>query len=485
LPDKAIDLIDEAASKLRIEIDSLPEELDALERKIKQLEIEKEALKREKDSESLKRLETLESELNLLNEERNKLFIHWNKEKEKIKNIRKIKSDIEEAKAQAEIYEREGNFGKVAELRYGVIASLEKTLKQETEELAQIQKERKMLKEEVDAEDVAEIVAKWTKIPVQKMLESERSKLLRMEDELKKRVVGQDDAVSAVSNAIRRSRAGLHDPNRPIGSFIFLGTTGVGKTELAKALAEFLFDDEKAMIRIDMSEYMEKFSVSRLIGAPPGYVGYEEGGQLTEAVRRRPYSVILLDEIEKAHSEVFNILLQVLDDGRLTDNQGRTVDFKNTIIIMTSNLGSHLIQEKMSGLSEDNLEEVMSNLRLELSDLLKRTIRPEFLNRVDDIILFKPLLKEEVRKIVDIQINRTAELLKEKNIQIEVSEEAKDWLAQLGYDVVYGARPLKRTIQRYLVNPLAQALLSDEFVNGDKIYVSLNEKGTGLAFSKK
>jgi ATP-dependent Clp protease ATP-binding subunit ClpB len=370
-------------------------------------------------------------------------------------------------------------------LRYGVIASLEKTLKQETEELAQIQKERKMLKEEVDAEDVAEIVAKWTKIPVQKMLESERSKLLRMEDELKKRVVGQDDAVSAVSNAIRRSRAGLHDPNRPIGSFIFLGTTGVGKTELAKALAEFLFDDEKAMIRIDMSEYMEKFSVSRLIGAPPGYVGYEEGGQLTEAVRRRPYSVILLDEIEKAHSEVFNILLQVLDDGRLTDNQGRTVDFKNTIIIMTSNLGSHLIQEKMSGLSEDNLEEVMSNLRLELSDLLKRTIRPEFLNRVDDIILFKPLLKEEVRKIVDIQINRTAELLKEKNIQIEVSEEAKDWLAQLGYDVVYGARPLKRTIQRYLVNPLAQALLSDEFVNGDKIYVSLNEKGTGLAFSKK
>lgn len=485
LPDKAIDLIDEAASKLRIEIDSLPEELDALERKIKQLEIEKEALKREKDDESNKRLEALEKELQTLNDERNKLFIHWNKEKEKIKNIRKIKSDIEEAKAQAEIYEREGNFGKVAELRYGVITTLEKTLKQETEELAQIQKERKMLKEEVDAEDVAEIVAKWTKIPVQKMLESERNKLLRMEEELKKRVVGQDDAVVAVSNAIRRSRAGLQDPNRPIGSFIFLGTTGVGKTELARALAEFLFDDERAMIRIDMSEYMEKFSVTRLIGAPPGYVGYEEGGQLTEAVRRRPYSVILLDEIEKAHSDVFNVLLQVLDDGRLTDNQGRTVNFKNTIIIMTSNLGSHLIQEKMSGLSEDNVDEIMYSLRLELSDLLKRAIRPEFLNRIDDIILFKPLLKEEVRKIVDIQIEKTAELLKEKNMSLWVSDEAKEWLAQLGYDVVYGARPLKRTIQRYLVNPLAQALLSDYFVNGDIIKVDLDEKGTRLVFSKK
>ena len=353
LPDKAIDLIDEAASKLRIEIDSMPEELDALERKVKQLEIEREALKREKDEASAKRLQELKKELSDLNEQRNELKAHWNLEKERIQKIRSMKSEIENAKVLADKYEREGDLGKVAELRYGKISELEKNLKVETQELAKIQKDKRMLKEEVDAEDIAEVVAKWTGIPVSRMLESERSKLLRLEDELHKRVVGQDEAVSAVANAIRRARTGMQDTERPIGSFIFLGTTGVGKTELARALAEFLFDDEHAMIRIDMSEYMEKFSVSRLIGAPPGYVGYEEGGQLTESVRRRPYSVVLLDEIEKAHPDVFNVLLQVLDDGRLTDNQGRTVNFKNTIIIMTSNIGSHLLQEKLFNVDDD------------------------------------------------------------------------------------------------------------------------------------
>ena len=359
LPDKAIDLIDEAASKLRIEIDSMPEELDSIERKIKQLEIEREALKREKDESSQKRLGDIKQELSELSEEANKLRMHWNLEKEKIQKIRTMKSEIDNTKTLAERYEREGDLGKVAELRYGKIASLEKQLKEETKQLAEIQKSQKMLKEEVDAEDIAEVVSKWTGIPVSRMLEGEKAKLLRLEEELHSRIIGQDEAVSAVANAIRRSRTGLQDVNRPIGSFIFLGTTGVGKTELARALAEYLFDDEHAMIRIDMSEYMEKFSVSRLIGAPPGYVGYEEGGQLTEAVRRRPYSVVLLDEIEKAHSDVFNVLLQVLDDGRLTDNQGRTVNFKNTIIIMTSNLGSHLIQERLQDLDESKVEEIM------------------------------------------------------------------------------------------------------------------------------
>jgi ATP-dependent Clp protease ATP-binding subunit ClpB len=375
LPDKAIDLIDEAASKLRIEIDSMPEELDILERKVKQLEIEREALRREKDDASAKRLVELEQELSSLNEERTRLRMHWNLEKEKIRKIRSMKSEIENLKLEAERFEREGNLGKVAEIRYGRITDLEKQLKAETQKLAEAQKDKKMLKEEVDAEDIAEIVSKWTGIPVSKMLESERSKLLKLEDELHHRVVGQDEAVVAVSNAIRRSRSGLQDVNRPIGSFIFLGTTGVGKTELARALAETLFDDEHAMIRVDMSEYMEKFSVSRLIGAPPGYVGYEEGGQLTEAVRRRPYSVVLLDEIEKAHPDVFNVLLQVLDDGRLTDNQGRTVNFKNTIIIMTSNIGSHIIQDKLDAFTENNIEEVMGDLRQRLFELLRKTIQ--------------------------------------------------------------------------------------------------------------
>ncbi|MGE5498417.1 MAG: AAA family ATPase, partial [Syntrophothermus sp.] len=352
-----------------------------------------------------------------------------------------------------------------------------KKLKTESESLAEIQMKQRMLKEEVDAEDIAEVVAKWTGIPVSRMLESERSKLLRMEDELHARVVGQAEAVSAVSNAIRRSRTGLQDVNRPIGSFIFLGTTGVGKTELARALAEFLFDDEHAMIRIDMSEYMEKFSVSRLIGAPPGYVGYEEGGQLTEAVRRRPYSVVLLDEIEKAHPDVFNILLQVLDDGRLTDNQGRTVNFKNTIIIMTSNLGSHLIQEKLENAGEDKIPFILDDLRIKLIELLRKTIRPEFLNRVDEVVLFKPLLKSELRKIVDIQLERVSRMLAARDLTIDVDDEARDWLSQLGYDVTYGARPLKRTIQNYLINPLSQMLLMDGSSNGTKIKVTLGDKG--------
>ncbi len=483
LPDKAIDLIDEAASKVRIEIDSMPEELDTVERKIKQLEIEREALKREKDEASSKRLEELKQELSGLTEERNKFRLHWNLEKEKIQKIRTMKSEIENSKSLSDKYEREGDLGKVAELRYGKIVTLEKQLKEETQKLSEIQKDEKMLKEEVHSEDIAEIVSKWTGIPVTKMLESERSKLLRLEDELHKRVVGQDEAVYAIANAIRRSRTGLQDVNRPLGSFIFLGTTGVGKTELARALAEFLFDDEHAMIRLDMSEYMEKFSVSRLIGAPPGYVGYEEGGQLTEAVRRRPYSVVLLDEIEKAHPDVFNILLQVLDDGRLTDNQGRTVNFKNTIIIMTSNLGSHLIQEKLENIPEDEIENAMGDLRFKLIELLRKTIRPEFLNRIDEVVLFKPLTREEIRKIVDIQISSVQKMLSQKEITIDVDDEAKDWLAKLGYDVTFGARPLKRTVQRHLINPLSQELLAGNFEDGNKIHITLGETGH-LEFKK-
>jgi len=483
LPDKAIDLIDEAASKLRIEIDSMPEELDALERKVKQLEIEREALKREKDEASAKRLQELQKELSDLNEQRNELKIHWNLEKERIQKIRSMKSEIENAKVLAEKYEREGDLGKVAELRYGKISELEKNLKVETQELAKIQKDKRMLKEEVDAEDIAEVVAKWTGIPVSRMLESERSKLLRLEDELHKRVVGQDEAVSAVANAIRRARTGMQDSERPIGSFIFLGTTGVGKTELARALAEFLFDDEHAMIRIDMSEYMEKFSVSRLIGAPPGYVGYEEGGQLTESVRRRPYSVVLLDEIEKAHPDVFNVLLQVLDDGRLTDNQGRTVNFKNTIIIMTSNIGSHLLQERLFNIDDEQIEVVMGELREQLGDMLRQSIRPEFLNRIDEIVLFKPLTHIEIRQIVEIQLNRVAAMLKARDIKLVINNETKDWLVNIGYDVTFGARPLKRTIQKYLINPLSQELLMDKFTGGDKITVRVGNLGK-LEFSK-
>src|SRR2546426_2568129 len=486
LPDKAIDLVDEAAAKLRIEIDSMPEELDEVERRIKQLEIEREALKREKDEGSRSRLDTIGKELAELQQQRTELRAHWKVEKELIQSIRKMKEEMERTKTEAERYEREGNLAKVAELRYGTMAALEKQLKDASAKLANVQKHKKMLKEEVDAEDIAEIVARWTGIPVTRMLESERTKLLHLEDRLHERLVDQEQAVRAVSEAIRRSRAGLQDEKRPIGSFIFLGSTGVGKTELARALAEFLFNDENALVRIDMSEYMEKFSVSRLIGAPPGYVGYDEGGQLTEAVRRKPYSVVLLDEIEKAHPEVFNVLLQLLDDGRLTDNKGRTVNFKNTIIIMTSNLGSQLIQEKLASHSGGNgrLEAAYNELREELNDLLRKTIRPEFLNRIDEIILFKLLSREDLRKVVDLQLKRVQAMLAQKNIIIEFSEDAKDWLGKLGYDPTLGARPLKRVIQKHVVNELATKILAGEVGEGDVVSVRLNKQGL-IDFSKK
>jgi len=423
------------------------------------------------------RLKEIEEELAQLNEQRDQLKAQWQLEKELIGAIRSMKSQIEDLKTEAANYERQGDLGKVAEIRYGRITELEQKLAETNSRLEAAQKNKRMLKEEVEADDIAEVVAKWTGIPVSRLVESERTKLLKMEDRLHQRVVGQEDAVVAVSNAIRRSRAGMQDQNRPIGSFIFLGTTGVGKTELARALAEFLFDDERAIIRIDMSEYMEKFSVSRLIGAPPGYVGYEEGGQLTEAVRRRPYSVVLLDEIEKAHPEVFNILLQVLDEGRLTDSKGHVVNFKNTIIIMTSNLGSHLIQERLQGITSENRESVMGQLRLQLLDLIRKELRPEFLNRIDDIIVFKPLTEEEIRRIVDIQLDRVARMLKANGITMEISEEAKDWIAKLGYDIAYGARPLKRVIQQKLINPISAQLLEGEFMAGDTLSIVLDRQG--------
>jgi ATP-dependent Clp protease ATP-binding subunit ClpB len=477
LPDKAIDLVDEAASKLRIEIDSMPEELDGVERRVKQLEIEREAVKRERDEESYARLEEIEKELAELNQQRSELRAHWQREKELIQSIRKMKEEIEHAKHEAEQNERQGDFGRVAELRYGVIANLEKRLKEASATLADVQRDRKMLKEEVEAEDIAEIVAKWTGIPVQRMLESERSKLLHLEDRIHERLVNQEDAVKAVADAIRRSRTGLQDEKRPIGSFIFLGSTGVGKTELARALAEVLFNDESAMVRIDMSEYMEKFSVSRLIGAPPGYVGYEEGGQLTEAVRRKPYSVVLLDEIEKAHPEVFNVLLQMLDEGRLTDSRGRTVNFKNTLIIMTSNLGSHLIQEKLQEIDESNRDDLMGELRVALFDMLRQAIRPEFLNRIDEIILFKPLTMSEIKQIVDLQLRHLQKLVAEKNITLECTEEVREWLAKIGYDPTFGARPLKRVVQKYLVNTLSQKILEGLVSEGDTVKIELDRRG--------
>ncbi len=430
------------------------------------------------------RLDEIEKELAELSEKRNSLVSHWNLEKDLIKNIRASKEDIDNLKTEADRYEREGNLAKVAEIRYGKLIDLQKNIDAQTVKLAEIQKDNKMLKEEVDADDIAEIVSKWTGIPVTRMLESERQKLVHMEENLQKRVIGQEDAVAAVSNAIRRSRAGLQDENKPIGSFIFLGTTGVGKTELARALAEFLFDDEKAIVRIDMSEYMEKFSVSRLIGAPPGYVGYEEGGQLTEAVRRKPYCVVLLDEIEKAHPDVFNILLQVLDEGRLTDSQGRTVNFKNTIIIMTSNLGSHLIQEKMQLIDSSNRNEIMNELRVKLMDLLKATIRPEFLNRVDEIILFMPLTENEIRAIVDLQLKYLTERVERNNMKLKIDTEVMDWLGKLGFDIAYGARPLKRTIQKYITNVLSEKILNAEFLPGDTIEAKLDKQGL-IEFGKK
>jgi ATP-dependent Clp protease ATP-binding subunit ClpB len=467
LPDKAIDLMDEAASRLRIEIDSMPTEIDEIERRIIQLEIEKEALKKETDKTSLERREKIERELAQLKEESTHLKAHWKLEKDLIDRIRKTKKDIEEAKNRAQEAEREGELGKAAELKYGRLVELAKKLEEDRKALATKQKGKKMLKEEVDGEDIASVVSKWTGIPVTRMMEGEREKLLKMESAIKKRVIGQDDALKILSNAVRRARAGLQDVNRPIGSFIFLGPTGVGKTETSRALAEFLFDDERAMVRLDMSEFMEKHAVARLIGAPPGYVGYEEGGYLTEAVRRRPYSVILFDEIEKAHPEVFNLLLQILDDGRLTDGHGRTVDFKNTLIIMTSNLGSQYLTE----LEEKDYEEISSRVR----GVLKESFKPEFLNRVDDTIIFHPLTRDHMKAIVDIQLKRLQNLLKDKKIRLHLTDRAKGYLAEAGYDPAFGARALKRLIQREVQDPLAMKILDGEFGEEDTVRVDVRE----------
>jgi ATP-dependent Clp protease ATP-binding subunit ClpB len=463
LPDKAIDLIDESAAKLRLEMNSMPEELDKLERQIRQLEIEKEAIKRENDEDKLK---DLSQEISILTVQRDTLKAKWKDEKEIVEKMQTAKATIENLKVEAEKAERDGNFGKVAEIRYGKIKDQEKLIENLSKELDALS-ERRLLKEEVDAENIAEAIAKATGIPVTKMLQSEREKLLNLEEELHKRVVGQDEAITAVADAIRRSRAGLQDPKKPIGSFIFLGTTGVGKTELAKALAEYLFDDESMMTRIDMSEYQEKHSVSRLVGAPPGYVGYDEGGQLTEAVRRKPYSVILLDEIEKAHHDVWNVLLQVLDDGRLTDNKGRLVNFKNTILIMTSNIGSHLIQEVFENVNENNLDAVTNKAKTEVMNLLKQTIRPEFLNRVDEIILFQPLLKEQIKNIIQIQLDNLKQLISQAGITLHFSNYVADYLLENGYDPQFGARPLKRLIQKTIVNELSKKILAGN-INKDK-----------------
>ena len=476
LPDKAIDLIDEAASRLRIEIDSLPSEIDEVERKIVQLEIEKAALSKEKDKASRERLAALEKELAELRERSNGMKARWSAEKEAIQRIRELKQQHEALRAEAEQATRRGDLAKAAELTYGRAPALEQELKTAEAKLAETQRQGKFLKEEVEAEDIAEIVAKWTSIPVTRMMESEKERLAHLEEHLAARVVGQREPVEAVANAVRRSRAGLADPHRPTGSFIFLGPTGVGKTETARALAEFLFDDERAMVRMDMSEYMEKHSVARMIGAPPGYVGYEEGGQLTEAVRRRPYSVVLFDEIEKAHPDVFNVLLQILDDGRLTDSQGRTVDFRNTVIIMTSNIGSQWILELGTSRWEEVETRVMEGLRAHF--------RPEFLNRVDDTILFRPLSPEDLERIVDLQLERVAALLRERKLALVVGPEAKRLLASEGYDPVFGARPLKRAIQRLLQNPLALAVLAGTYGEGDVIRVDRAPSGNALTFAK-
>jgi ATP-dependent Clp protease ATP-binding subunit ClpB len=474
LPDKAVDLIDEAGSRLRIEIDSVPMEIDEVQRKVMQLEIERQALKKEKDKASSERLKKLEKELSDLKSEVKEKTLKWENEKKSISGILEIKKQIEKTKQMMKEAEREVNYTRLAELQYGEMTHLEQELKKEEERLAVLQKEGKMLKEEVDEEDVAEVVSKWTGIPVAKMLEGEVEKLIHMEGRLKQRVVGQDDAIVAVSNAVRRARAGLQDPNRPIGSFIFMGPTGVGKTELARALAEFLFDDEQAMVRIDMSEYMEKHSVARLIGAPPGYVGYEEGGFLTEAVRRRPYSIVLMDEIEKAHSEVFNILLQILDDGRLTDGHGRTVDFKNTVVIMTSNIGSQWIMD----LGEKDYEE----MKRRVMDAVKAHFKPEFLNRIDELIIFHGLGLEEIKAIVEIQVKKLQQRLLERRIQLKLTDKAKEWLAKEGFDPAYGARPLKRVIQKEIQDQLALKILEGKFKEGDIITADIDGKKGELEF---
>ena len=475
LPDKAIDLMDEAASKLRMEINSKPEELDVLDRKIMQLEIEIEAIKREKDEVKLK---TLRADLANLKEERNDLHARWMSEKDIVDNIQTLKSDIENFKLEAEKAEREGDYGKVAEIRYGKIKEAQEKLEKLQQNVAENQNEKSLIQEEVSNEDIAEVVAKWTGIPVTKMLQSDREKLLKLEDDLHKRVVGQDEAIIAVSDAVRRSRAGLQDENRPIGSFLFLGTTGVGKTELAKALAEYLFDDESAMTRIDMSEYQERHSVSRLVGAPPGYVGYDEGGQLTEAVRRKPYSVVLLDEIEKAHPDTFNILLQVLDEGRLTDNKGRVADFKNTIIVMTSNMGSQIIQERFEAIKD--VDAAMESAKVDVLGLLKQTVRPEFLNRIDDIVMFSPLTRKNIRQIVGLQLKGVKKMLAKQHIVLDATDEALDYLAAKGFDPQFGARPVKRVVQREVLNKLSKEILSGS-ISTDSI-ILLDEFNEELVF---
>jgi ATP-dependent Clp protease ATP-binding subunit ClpB len=491
LPDKAIDLIDEAASRLRLQIDSLPEELDALERQIRQLEIEREALKREQDSTTKKQVEKesaklnqLEKELADLIEKRTGMRTQWDQERSVIEQVRDLKQAIETTRNQADKAERKGEYERVAELRYGTLVQLEKELQLAHEHAQRLQEGTTLLKEEVVAEDIADIVARWTGIPVSKMVQSDREKLLMLEEELHKRVIGQDNAIEAVANAVRRSRAGLQDEDRPIGSFFFLGSTGVGKTELARTLAEFLFNDAQAMIRIDMSEYMEKHSVSRLVGAPPGYVGHDEGGQLTEAVRRRPYSVLLLDEVEKAHPDVFNILLQVLDEGRLTDSKGTTVDFTNTIIIMTSNLGSSLIMEEMERNKGPWDQSQYIRMQEQLIDLLKKSIRPEFLNRVDDIIVFHPLEARHIRSIVDIQLQRLHHMLAKQQVVLQISEEVKNWLAERGFDPVFGARPLKRMIQQHLVNNMATELLKKELNGAIEFEAQVSEQGDTILFAE-
>ena len=473
LPDKAIDLMDEAAAKLRLEIDSVPEELDELNRRIMQMEIEREAIKREND---VKKVKELSEQIANLQEERNHLKAKWESEKQVVQAIQTNKEKIEAFKVEAEQAERAGDYGKVAEIRYGRIREAEEKLHQLEVQLTLMQTDNALIKEEVDSEDIAEVVSRWTGIPVKRMLQSEIEKLLHLENELHKRVIGQDEAIAALSDAIRRSRAGLQDMKKPIGSFIFLGTTGVGKTELAKALAEFLFNDENAMTRIDMSEYQERHAVSRLVGAPPGYIGYEEGGQLTESVRRRPYSVVLLDEIEKAHPDVFNILLQVLDDGRLTDNKGRTADFKNSIIIMTSNIGSHIIQESFELMTELNKEQILSSTKNKVFDLLKKTIRPEFLNRIDDVIMFQPLTRDEVKEIVRIQFKEIQKLLEHNEIKITATENAIDWLSQLGFDPQFGARPLKRVIQKKILNELSKQILAGKINKKDHTEIDVDKR---------
>ena len=480
LPDKAIDLVDEAASRLRLEMNSVPEEIDTLDRRVRQLEIEREAIRREKDKE---RVEHLTKEIEELKARDAEMRARWQGQRDLLKKIQANKDKIESLKVEARQAERQGDYGKVAEIRYGKIQEAEKEIAAFQEEYRLASASGSMIKEEVDAQDVAEVVSRWTGIPVTRMLASEREKLLHMEDELHKRVIGQEQAIAAISDAVRRSRAGLNDPRKPIGSFIFLGTTGVGKTELAKALAEFLFNDDQMMTRIDMSEYQERHAVSRLVGAPPGYVGYDEGGQLTEAVRRKPYSVVLLDEIEKAHPDVFNILLQVLDDGRLTDNKGRTVDFRNTIIIMTSNMGSQVIQDNFAEAFDGRKlpEEVVERTRLAVIDLLKQQLKPEFLNRIDEIVMFEPLTHKDIERIVDIQLGIVRRMLSENGIRLEYSDKAREWIASAGYDPLYGARPVKRVIQRYVVNDLSKRILAGEVDRSKPIAIDAGQDG--LTFS--